>query len=385
MAEDNQQPNPIPKSRLSVKEHRADSLVSQRLDAAIQQCLLGLIHSPEAADSLQQLTDELCEVLSAESCLLLDAGETQARSEYAGWLQALEHGAENTAYFALDVEQCQLIFPLRFERRLCGGLVVRWKKCRDYQIGMLTAVSRVCPVLAQMLLNIAQARNQRRHDLYEERATISRELHDSLAQSLTYLKIQAARLDAALKKTPQLQSKQAAQDILAELRSNLNDAYRQLRSLMTTFRLTMHGKSFKLAVHDSIDEFNKYNNMVFELNDRCPAGILTVEEEMQVLQIIREALYNIVKHSQAKLASVALHFEKPLLVVAIRDDGIGFDRQQKYDRHHGLTIMQERTYHLGGKLKVRAVDPAGTEIRISFAPKSCDNDKGGRPYVAASN
>ena len=359
------------------------SAVSSSLDAILRRCLLQLIHSPESVSVLQQLSNELQAVLGAEQCLLLDAGANNHTLEQAEWLKVLLHSAENIPYFALDNKQTRLIFPLRFERRLCGGLLLSWPDQAAYTVPGLEAVSQLAPVLAQMLFNITQARDQRRHDLYEERAAISRELHDSLAQSLTYLKIQATRLHVALrqyepenKAADQLSEQKlpspiayTAQDILAELRTNLNDAYRQLRNLMTTFRLTIHGKSFKLAVRDSVDEFSKYNNMVFELNDRCPADILTVEEEMQVLQIIREALYNSVKHSQATTALVALHFEEPVLLVSVRDNGIGFDDQQKHERHHGMTIMQERAYRLGGKLRTQNINTGGTALEVTFVPK----------------
>lgn len=354
--------------------------LDERLERAIRQCLLALIHSSEPERVLKQFTDCLTRELNADYCVLLDAGSGLSgivamgdlpceKSLLADWLQALERDSENTPYFSPDDHAARLIFPLRYEHRFCGGLVVQWPTAESYDTTTLADLAAICPVLAEMLINVSHGKDQRRHDLYDERATISRELHDSLAQSLTYLKIQATRLQVALTPQADQPENKAALDVLTELRTNLNDAYRQLRGLMTTFRLTMHGKSFKLAVRDSIDEFNKYNNMVFELNDRCPAGILTVDEEMQALQVIREALYNIVKHSQATTAVVSLHYQGALLVISIKDDGVGFSREQKSERHHGLTIMQERAFNLGGKLRVSGMENKGTEISISFAPK----------------
>jgi two-component system nitrate/nitrite sensor histidine kinase NarX len=72
--------------------------------------------------------------------------------------------------------------------------------------------------------------------LLEERAVIARELHDSLAQSLSYLKIQVGRLQLL---PGGAEAAAQARDIVTELREGLNGAYRQLRELIATFRLKM--------------------------------------------------------------------------------------------------------------------------------------------------
>ena len=279
---------------------------------------------------------------------------------------SLDKIADKALYYSITDDNSKLLFPLIHQKCLHGGLVISCHPELPMSNETLLAISAQCPTLAKILENICLANTQRRDDLYEERAAISRELHDSLAQSLTYLKIQATRLQAVL---PELTNHGVASEILEELKTNLNSAYRQLRELMTTFRLTMHGKSFKLAVKDSIDEFSKYNNIVFELNDNCPQDILTVDEEMQILQIVREALYNIVRHSQASKASVSLTYKKPQLVIRIKDNGVGFDFHKKDQRHHGLIIMQERAFRLNGKMKIYGTLNKGTQINIPFTPK----------------
>ena len=275
-----------------------------------------------------------------------------------------------STYYSVNADDSALVFPLLQSNRLQGGLVVEWQSESSGKPAVdedtLKDISEVCPTLAIILGNLALAQVQRRHDLYDERAAISRELHDSLAQSLTYLKIQATRLQVAL---TEAENSQKASEVLDELKKNLNSAYRQLRELMTTFRLTMHGKSFKMAVRDSIDEFNKYNNIAFDLNDNCPPDMLSVDEEMQILQIIRESLYNIVRHSQAQHASVSLVFNEPDLVIQIQDDGVGFDLEAEHQRHHGLIIMQERAFSLNGQLKLSGAPGEGTLISITFEPK----------------
>lgn len=362
-----------------------DHALKEALKQEIHASLLVLIHSPNAEETLSELMARFAEKVAAQHCYLISFDvsnaetklvaqhglpDPQASDVFQQYLPTLEKVVAKAAYYSISDDDSELVFPLMQQNHLAGGLVVAWdndtKASGSSNEQILGAITSVCPTLAAILGNLALAQVQRRHDLYEERAAISRELHDSLAQSLTYLKIQATRLQAALHEA---ENTQKAADVLDELKKNLNSAYRQLRELMTTFRLTMHGKSFKIAVRDSIDEFNRYNNIAFDLNDNCPPDLLSVDEEMQILQIIRESLYNIVRHSQAQHASVSLIYDEPELIIQIQDDGVGFDLEAEHARHHGLIIMQERAFSLNGQLKLSGAPGQGTVIRITFEPK----------------
>lgn len=225
--------------------------------------------------------------------------------------------------------------------------------------------------LARVLLVINNVFRVRRQDLYEERAAISRELHDSLAQSLTYLKIQVSRLEASLKDSlkDSSESRKKTESIVKELRTRLNRAYRELRELMTTFRLTMHGKSFNIAVEELIKEAEQSSSIAFTLDNRLEEDCLSVDEEMQVFQIVREALFNIVQHSKAKLTVIKLDMVGGEQVhLQISDDGVGSDKLQARAQHHGLLIMQERAFGLNGQFNVTNSDQGGTTIDVRFKP-----------------
>lgn len=223
--------------------------------------------------------------------------------------------------------------------------------------------------LAEILRSVQAAQASVRQALYDERGVIARELHDSLAQSLSYLKIQVARIEALL--NPKDSAKPAdyveIDVVVQELRTNLNLAYQQLRDIITTFRLTTDGRSFSDALEDSVQEFENRSSIVFRLDSRVASGDLTVEEEMHVLHIIREALSNVVRHSQAACAEISLLIGPTgSFNMAVDDDGIGFDNVHQRDRHHGLVIMQQRAHTLGGDFRVLSSDLGGTRIEVSF-------------------
>lgn len=257
------------------------------------------------------------------------------------------------------------ILPLPLRAGRAGYLVLPAAGDRGHDSSWVDEFSRQ---LARVLMTFNTVYRVRRQDLYEERAAISRELHDSLAQSLTYLKIQVSRLEASLQASD---GGGGTESIVSELRTRLNRAYRELRELMTTFRLTMHGKSFNMAVEDLIKEYEQYSSIAFTLDNRLEEDCLTVDEEMQVLQIIREALSNIVQHSKARNTDIQLDMDdRARLCLTISDDGIGCDKARMRAQHHGMLIMQERAFGLNGRFNVTRSEEGGTCIRVCFKPST---------------
>ena len=210
----------------------------------------------------------------------------------------------------------------------------------------------------------------RRQDVYQERAAIARELHDSLAQSLTYLKFQSTRLQALIDKNSRSKSTDYSQldNTNAEMRTNLNIAYSQLRELMTTFRLTMNGKHLAYAIDESIVEFRKRSTIAIDSDIRLSGKELSAQEELHLLQIVREGLSNIVRHSHSTRANISLHMSNDQVLLKVTDNGIGIGTIPDQSQHHGLIIMQERAQRLGGELKVDSLQPQGTCLQISFTP-----------------
>lgn len=214
-------------------------------------------------------------------------------------------------------------------------------------------------------LNLQQRmREGRRLALHEERGVIARELHDSLAQSLSYLKIQVTRLTAAL----DAEDPEAPRQILAELREGTNSAYRQLRELLTTFRLKMDDRGLNPALEATVRELGARGAVQIRLDNRLPAGLLTANEEIHVLQIVREALSNVLRHAHAQHAEVQLYPTSTGLAVEVADDGRGIAHQADRTHHHGLTIMRERAASLGGEIRLEHPPGGGTRVRLSFRP-----------------
>ncbi|CAM3296533.1 two-component system, NarL family, nitrate/nitrite sensor histidine kinase NarX [Paracoccus aminovorans] len=209
-------------------------------------------------------------------------------------------------------------------------------------------------------------REGRRLAVLEERAAIARELHDSLAQSLSFMKIQLARLQSG--------SHAGAADsraVIAELRTGLDTAYRELRELLATFRVHMDVRGLRYALQSAIDEFSQRSDLAISLDNQLDTVQLTVNEEFHILQIVREALSNILHHADAENAAIALSAGADRRVrIVIEDDGIGYEPATEGRDHHGHAIMTERACSLGGTLEVEARPQGGTRVRLTFTPKA---------------
>lgn len=204
--------------------------------------------------------------------------------------------------------------------------------------------------------------------LLQERNTIARELHDSLAQSLSYLKIQVALLEKML-------SRQASQsDILEvthDLKDGLNNSYRQLREILTTFRLQLEPDhvSFDNALEDAAEEFSREQAFTIEMNNQIETNQLTAREKVHLLHIIREAMSNCARHAQASHVEVNLYQEDTTVFASITDNGVGIQDDYDTKQHHGLLIMQERSSALNAELSIDNIAPSGTKVMLSFEPQ----------------
>ena len=225
----------------------------------------------------------------------------------------------------------------------------------------------------------ATRRNEERHRLalLDERSVIARELHDSLAQALSYLKIQVARLHKLLGPQPQ-----PVTEVVGELRDGLNEAYRQLRELLTTFRLRIDGRGLGAAIDDTVQEFRRRSGAAIQLDRQLDGPELPPERGIHVLQIIREALSNIERHAHAQQVRVSLVNDGPQHIrVRIDDDGVGFAQQSTPLNRYGLVIMRDRAESLAGELQVSPRPGGGTQVDLRFpvAPPARPASPEGKP------
>ena len=253
--------------------------------------------------------------------------------------------------------------PIRDQHQQYGVLVLDLPNGVELEGWQERLLDTVASHIALSIVRARQVSQNRLLSLMEERSVIARELHDSLAQSLSYLKIQVSLLEKSLGDHGDDRVRQTT----AKLRDGLNSAYRELRELLTTFRLRMTEEGVIRALEDTVREFSERGNMDISLQNNMGNFVFSPNEEIHMVQIVREALSNVVRHSHASHARVELNSNMDGEVeIIIEDDGVGMPDINQLEHHYGMAIMRERTQGLGGRLHVGTAEMGGTAVKLFF-------------------
>lgn len=257
----------------------------------------------------------------------------------------------------------RLLLPVRTADELVGTLEVWYARDRVLQNHERQLLETLADQLGTAVYLNRRVTEQQRLTLMEERAVIARELHDSLAQSLSYLKMQVARLQK-LQRESDREPDAREHEVVQELRNGLDNGYRQLRELLTTFRLQFNSPGLESALQQTVREFSDRLGYAVSLDYDMPPRMFSPNEEIHVLQIVREALANVLKHADATEASVRVYQRNGSLRVVVRDNGVGLPEGGAPPSHYGIVIMRDRSHTLGGELSLRNRDEGGAEVRL---------------------
>jgi two-component system nitrate/nitrite sensor histidine kinase NarX len=288
---------------------------------------------------------ELCMIRNCDHCL---AGEPVSEPDSS----------------AQSGEVFRYSFPMNRDQHHYGVLVARTQQGQAPDSWQQQLMQSVADQIAMALSLQAQEEDARRLSLAHERTVIARELHDSLAQALSYLKIQVTRLNRALVKD----DKAVLEDVSRELQEGLTSAYRQLRELLTTFRLKVDGPGLLGALQSSVKQLSAQTDMQIELNYQLENLPLTPNEEIHLLQIVREATQNAIHHSKGTQVDIVIAQHERQVEASVTDNGVGIANHPHKLNHYGLAIMQERGKNLNGELSVTNIEQGGTRVSFAFQP-----------------
>ena len=201
----------------------------------------------------------------------------------------------------------------------------------------------------------------------EERRRIARELHDQIGQVLTAVKMNLHTVQRVCNGTEEG----------AHLKDNIeavDEALRLVRDLSVDLRPPLlDDLGLVTALRWYVDRYAKRTGIVAEviIDLTDPNERFSRELETACFRIAQEALTNVVRHARARDVSVTLRKEDAILVLSVKDDGIGFDHEALRKRAPraatlGLLGMQERAHAAGGVVEVHSRISKGTEIRLKL-------------------
>ena len=193
-----------------------------------------------------------------------------------------------------------------------------------------------------------------------ERQLLAQELHDSIAQSLAFLKIQIQLLRDAMTRKDQ----PAIDAAMGELDVGVRESYSDVRELLLHFRVRTHTDDIEPALRETLSKFEHQSKLKAQLTVQGQGLPLPPDVQIQVLHIVQEALSNIRKHAKATQAWVDV-LTQPSWCVRVRDNGRGFDVKAgpPNQTHVGLSIMRERAERIGAQLRFES-GPQGTQIEL---------------------
>jgi len=215
------------------------------------------------------------------------------------------------------------------------------------------------------LANQALARSREtdaEHAALKERARLSRELHDGLAQDLWVAKLKARRLTAQADLG--LEARALAGELSAAIDAGLADAQQAVAAL----RLPVEpASSFGELLTRYVDEFADRFGLRAVFSCEQPLPPLSPRAQAETLRIAREALSNASRHADATVVRVRACVEDGRLVVVVGDNGRGFDPDAVGRSAFGLASMRERAALIGGELHIDSRPRDGTRVSL-FLP-----------------
>jgi two-component system nitrate/nitrite sensor histidine kinase NarX len=202
---------------------------------------------------------------------------------------------------------------------------------------------------------------------------MANEVHDSLAQTMAYMKIRLALMQEALDVSEQARASKHA----GEVQQALDGAYADLRELLSHFRNRMDPLGLVHALEELKTRFHDRTGIELAFDNRTTDLDLSVEEEGQVFHIMQEALANVARHSGAKHARLSMELAGGEYRFTVEDDGLGFyafgrrldgAEQHSHLRHHlGVNIMRERAQHLDGRIEISNLPQGGARVSLVFS------------------
>jgi two-component system nitrate/nitrite sensor histidine kinase NarX len=197
----------------------------------------------------------------------------------------------------------------------------------------------------------------------QERNLLARELHDSIAQSLAFLKIQVQLMRDALASG----DGQRVQVVLGEIDAGVRESYGDVRELLMHFRTRANAEHIEPALQTTLRKFEHQSGISAHLQMQGQGLPLTPDLQIQVLHIVQEALSNVRKHARARQVWLDVQ-QQPRWRFEVRDDGIGFaaDDPLRAESHVGLRIMAERAERIGATLDVLSTPGRGTSVVLEL-------------------
>ena len=255
----------------------------------------------------------------------------------------------------------ELVAPLKIGERVIGTLDVHDTRINAFTEEDALVLQSLGDQIAVAIENAHLYNQSKELAILEERSRLSRELHDSVTQSLYCLVL----LTESWRRMLNGNGKEKFEEYLGKIGEISQQALKEMRLLIIELRPPiLEQEGLVGAIQKRLDSVEKRfgieARVVMEDFIELP---LPITEELY--WIAQEALNNSLKHAEASRVIVRLYIERDTIVLEVVDNGKGFDPATiKHSGRFGLINMDERSKQVGGNLKVKSIPGNGTTIKV---------------------
>jgi PAS domain S-box-containing protein len=197
----------------------------------------------------------------------------------------------------------------------------------------------------------------------DERTNLAREIHDELGQLLTGLKMDTSWMS---KRIPQSETSligkaEAMGGLIDEAIETVKRVSAQLRPAVLDYL------GLAAAIEWQTKELEKHSEISFEFKSHPRDIVLDRDRSTAIFRICQEALTNVVRHASATKVKVTLKEEPGSVILKVRDNGKGIEKEQLSDpKAFGIIGMRERAYSWGGEVEINGIPGKGTAVVVSI-------------------
>jgi signal transduction histidine kinase len=222
---------------------------------------------------------------------------------------------------------------------------------------------RQTPRSSDDLIMSLRATEARLSSLLENRSHISRDLHDSVLQSLYAIGL-SLETSHRTNTSPRPGGDRPYRHAVDQLNRLIHEVRGIIKGLAGG---SVQDMDLSEELRQLAGSYEQLGSITITLSLQSSAlDVLTREEEQEILNIVREALSNCVRHAQATHAEVTIRTHGNRVRISICDDGKGFVETGAHPKGYGLMNMEARAKKLGGSLLLRSKPGQGTRITAEF-------------------
>ncbi|MDR3578260.1 MAG: histidine kinase [Anaerolineaceae bacterium] len=257
-----------------------------------------------------------------------------------------------------------LVEPLILsDGEIIGIMLVAAKAPQPFNARQTAVLETVTAQAALLVENERQILSLQFNAIIQERTRLAREIHDGLAQTLAFLKLQSFQMQNYLSQGDLNRLSQ----VLKQNYQALAEAYLDTRQAIDNLRM-----SPKLGLSNWMEQvlgdFEEVSGIKVNFSFRPPDWDVSPEIQAQLIRIVQEALSNIRKHAHAQQVIVSVHEWHDDLIVEVSDDGQGFSAEDVPEvTRYGLRGMRERAELIGADFQIISQPRKGTTVRLQLA------------------